>query len=124
MAFLTAYITQMAYVISGSMRSAFVEENGGEGNVVNDLLQGDVMFYPQGLIHYQQNLGCEPVSFVTALNSEDPGIVSIMTQFFQLPSEALQVICLPKMSRIDLSLPLPPYVGLFYWSWCRSPIIM
>lgn len=99
----------MVYVIKGSMRSAFVEENGGEGNVVNDLEQGDVMFYPQGLIHYQQNLGCEPVSYLGALNSEDPGIVSIMTQFFQLPSEALQVICVLIKPRIILA-------PGFYWS--------
>ena len=43
---------QMLYVIEGNMRSAFVEENGGEGAVVNDLYQGDVTFFPQGLIHY------------------------------------------------------------------------
>lgn len=53
----------MFYVMEGSMRSAFVEENGGEGAVVNDLDQGDVMFFPQAYMHYQQNLDCEPASF-------------------------------------------------------------
>ena len=83
---------QMLYVIEGHMRSAFVEENGGEGAVVNDLYQGDVMFFPQGLIHYQQNLGCEPATFLAALNNEDPGAVTITTRFFELPTEAIQVI--------------------------------
>lgn len=87
-------ITQMLYVIKGTMRAAFVEENGGEGAVINDLEQGDVMFFPQGLIHYQQNLDCEPAAFIAALNHEDPGAVAIMTIFFDLPSEALQVISL------------------------------
>ena len=82
---------QMLYVIEGNMRSAFVEENGGEGAVVNDLYQGDVTFFPQGLIHYQQNLGCEPATFLAALNNEDPGAVTITTRFFELPSEAIQV---------------------------------
>ena len=82
---------QMLYVIEGNMRSAFVEENGGEGAVVNDLYQGDVMFFPQGLIHYQQNLGCEPATFLAALNNEDPGAVTITTRFFELPTEAIQV---------------------------------
>ena len=73
------------------MRSAFVEENGGEGAVVDDLYQGDVMFLPQGLIHYQQNLGCEPMKFLAALNSEDPGAVTITSRFFELPKDAIQV---------------------------------
>ncbi|CAM9880261.1 unnamed protein product [Laminaria digitata] len=84
--------TEMLYTIAGNqLRVAFVEENGGEGAVVNDLYQGDVAFFPQGLIHYQQNLDCEPATFLAALNSEDPGVVTITTRFFELPSEAIQV---------------------------------
>lgn len=83
---------QMLYVIEGELRVAFVEENGGEGAVVNDLLQGDVAFFPQGLIHYEQNLGCEPVTFLAALNNEDPGAVTITTRFLELPTEAIEVI--------------------------------
>ncbi|CAM9252730.1 unnamed protein product [Scytosiphon promiscuus] len=83
--------TEMLYVIKGQhVRTAFVEENGGEGAVVNDLAQGDVAFFPQGLIHYQQNLDCEPATFLAALNNEDPGAVTITTRFFELPSEAIQ----------------------------------
>ena len=82
----------MLYTIKGNqLRVAFVEENGGEGAVVNDLYEGDVAFFPQGLIHYQQNLDCEPATFLAALNSEDPGVVTITTRFFELPSEAIQV---------------------------------
>ena len=76
---------------SNNLRVAFIEENGGEGAVVNDLYQGDVAFFPQGLIHYQQNLDCQPATFLAALNSEDAGVVTITTNFFQLPSEAIQV---------------------------------
>ncbi|CAM9935250.1 unnamed protein product [Laminaria digitata] len=84
--------TEMLYTIEGNdLRVAFVEENNGEGAVVNDLNQGDVAFFPQGLIHYQQNLGCDPATFLAALNSEDPGVVTITTRFFELPSEAIQV---------------------------------
>ncbi|CAN0244247.1 unnamed protein product, partial [Ectocarpus sp. 4 AP-2014] len=74
--------TELSYVITGEMRTAFVEENGGDGAVVNDLSQGDIMFFPQGLIHYQQNLGCEPVTFLAALNNEDPGAVTVQTRYF------------------------------------------
>ncbi|CAM9871595.1 unnamed protein product, partial [Ectocarpus sp. 8 AP-2014] len=92
----------MQYVINGEhLRVAFVEENGGEGAVVNDLSQGDVTFFPQGLIHYEQNLGCEPVTFLAALNNDDPGAVTITTRFFELPSEAIQVrACQVPSSRV------------------------
>eukprot|EP00904_Undaria_pinnatifida_P006374 jgi/Undpi1/2867/HiC_scaffold_14.g06244.m1 len=83
--------TEMLYTIKGNhVRVAFVEENGGDGAVVNDLSMGDVAFFPQGLIHYQQNLDCYPATFLAALNSEDPGVVTITTRFFELPSEAIQ----------------------------------
>lgn len=82
---------QMQYVIEGELRVAFVEENGGEGAVVNDIRRGDVAFFPQGLIHYEQNLSCEPATFLAALNNEDPGAVTITTRFFELPTEAIEV---------------------------------
>jgi hypothetical protein len=49
---------------------------------------GETTFFPSGLIHYQQNLSCESVTYITALNSEDPGVVAT-TQFFALPKEAI-----------------------------------
>ena len=83
--------TEIIFVTKGkNLRTAFVEENGGR-TVVNDINYGQITFFPEGLIHYQQNLGCEPVEFLSALNSEDPGVITISTRTFTLPSEALQV---------------------------------
>lgn len=50
---------------------------------------GQVTVFPQGLIHYQQNLGCEPVEYISGLNNEDPGVVTLPGRFFQLPFEAV-----------------------------------
>lgn len=81
--------TELLYVIDGQdLRTGFVEENGGRV-IVNDIGKGDVTFFPEGLIHYQQNLSCERATYISALNSEDPGVVTVTTQFFQLPEEAL-----------------------------------
>ena len=57
----------------------------------NDLVAGDVAFFPQGLIHYQQNLDCYPGDIPGCVNPEDPGVVTITTRFFKLPIEAIQV---------------------------------
>jgi oxalate decarboxylase/phosphoglucose isomerase-like protein (cupin superfamily) len=82
--------TEMIYVMSGqSLRTAFAEENGGRV-IVNDISEGMATFFPQGLIHYQQNLSCDPVSFIASLNHEDPGVLTITTQFFRLPDEAIE----------------------------------
>jgi len=82
--------TELLYVIGGKdLRTAFVEENGGRV-IVNDIGMGEVTFFPEGLVHYQQNLSCETVTYISALNSEDPGVITVSTQFFRLPNEAVQ----------------------------------
>ena len=43
------------------------------------------------LIHYQQNLGCEEAEFVVALNSDDPGSLTMSERTFSIPQEALEV---------------------------------
>lgn len=83
--------TQLVYMLKGKLRSAFVEEAGGtRGAIVHDISPGESTFYPQGLVHYQQNLECEEASFVAAVNSEDPGMVPMAT-FLALPEEAIEV---------------------------------
>ena len=81
--------TEISYVIKGSrLRVGFVEENTGR-TIINDLQAGQVTVFPQGLLHYQQNLGCEEAQFISALNSEDPGVLTIAQALFGLPLEAV-----------------------------------
>lgn len=58
------------------MEAGFIEENGARF-VKNTLTKGQGTLFPQGSIHYQLNLGCDPVLFVAALNDEDPGTSQI-----------------------------------------------
>jgi len=116
--------TEMIYVLSGaggtttnqvkSLQTAFLEENGGR-TIVNLVGEGEVTFFPEGLIHYQQNLGCEPVQFLSALNNEDPGVVTITTRLFTLPDEALASsfgIELPEVQLLREGLPSNPADGI------------
>lgn len=45
--------------------------------------------FPRGLIHYQQNLSCKPAKYISILNNEDPGVVTVSLQTFEFPIEAL-----------------------------------
>ncbi|CAM9398376.1 unnamed protein product, partial [Scytosiphon promiscuus] len=82
----------MIYMLKGELQVAFVEETGGtRGAIVNDISAGDSTFFPKGLVHYQQNLGCEEASYVAAVNSEDPGVVFVLPTFFSLPGDAIEV---------------------------------
>jgi oxalate decarboxylase/phosphoglucose isomerase-like protein (cupin superfamily) len=65
--------TEFLYLVDrGEMQVGFIEENGARF-VTNTLTQGQGTIFPQGAIHFQVNLGCEPITFVAALNNEDPG---------------------------------------------------
>ena len=79
----------MTYLIEGNnLQVGFVEENGGRV-ILNVLKQGQVSFFPQGLIHFEQNLSCDPVKYISALNHEDPGVVAMASRTFGLPDFAL-----------------------------------
>ena len=68
--------TEILYLVTGEMEAGFIEENGARF-VDNVLTKGQGTLFPQGSIHYQINTGCDPVLFVAALNSEDPGTIQV-----------------------------------------------
>ncbi len=49
----------------------FVTEDGTP--VVNQISTGASAIFPQGLVHYQQNLDCYDSTYIITYNSEDPG---------------------------------------------------
>lgn len=110
--------TEVIYVIKGSnLRTGFIEENSGR-TIINDIKEGQSTFFPQGLIHYQQNLGCDTVQYLSALNSEDPGVVTLSNQMFTLPVESLIStlnVGTKILDRIKNDLPVGPGKG---WNNC------
>lgn len=63
------------------MRTGFVMENGQANEFNTTITQYQGTVFPQGSIHWQQNLDCEPAVGVAGLNSEDPGASSIAQNF-------------------------------------------
>jgi hypothetical protein len=41
----------------------------------DQLYAGDVALFPRGLLHFEQNLGNTNCTFISALNSQNPGIL-------------------------------------------------
>ena len=68
--------TELLFLVNGTLEAGFIEENGARF-VINDLTAGQGTIFPKGSIHYQINTGCEPLTFVAALNDEDPGASQI-----------------------------------------------
>lgn len=100
--------SEMIYVIEGSiLRSGLAEENGGR-TLVHDIEAGEVTFYPQGLVHYQQNLGCDTVTFLAAFSHDDPGFFDESLRLFTFPNEALaSTFDMPEAFVKDLGKDLP-----------------
>ena len=46
--------------------------------------------FPRGLVHYQMNLDCKTAKYISVLNNEDPGVLTVLTRLFDIPLQALQ----------------------------------
>ncbi|KZT74362.1 RmlC-like cupin [Daedalea quercina L-15889] len=76
--------TEFLYLVNGTLQNGMITETGSRF-IVNNMTAGQAMLLPQGSIHFQFNDNCEPVQFVSALNSEDPGTLLAAQGLFGLP---------------------------------------
>jgi len=82
--------TEINIIIAGSFRAGFFLENGARF-IGHNLTSGMMTIFPQGSIHFEQNLECQPATFVAAFNSEDPGVQTTTLSYFGLPSDIAAV---------------------------------
>ncbi|EPT03767.1 hypothetical protein FOMPIDRAFT_20836, partial [Fomitopsis schrenkii] len=76
--------TEFLYLVNGSLTNGMITETGSRF-IINNITSDQAMLLPQGSIHFQFNDNCEPVHFVSALNSEDPGVLLAAQGLFGLP---------------------------------------
>jgi oxalate decarboxylase/phosphoglucose isomerase-like protein (cupin superfamily) len=81
--------TEILYNINGSNFLVYFVAESGANLVANNLTAGQAAFFPQGSIHFQQNLACETILVVAALNDEDPGLTPIGPVFFNFPLDVI-----------------------------------
>ncbi|XP_074285992.1 germin-like protein [Silene latifolia] len=77
--------TEVLTVLEGTLYVGFVTSNlpnGGNKLFTKVLNKGDVFVYPQGLIHFQFNVGNTPAVAIVGLSSQNPGVVTIANAVF------------------------------------------
>ncbi|RUS15328.1 spherulin 1a [Endogone sp. FLAS-F59071] len=108
--------TEIIYIVQGKFETGFFQENGAVF-VMNTVEKGMATIFPQGSIHFQQNLDCEDAIFVAAFNNEDPGVSTIDTNFIGgLPAEivgsALGNLGIKEADDLKKYVPKNPAIGI------------
>ncbi|GAO46544.1 RmlC-like cupin [Saitoella complicata NRRL Y-17804] len=68
--------SELSYSVNGTFLTGIFPENGAR-LVMNNITGGEATIIPAGSMHFQANLGCETVQFVSGFPSEDPGALQI-----------------------------------------------
>ncbi|KAJ7631868.1 hypothetical protein DFH06DRAFT_1438206 [Mycena polygramma] len=67
--------------INGTLRTGMITENGGRF-IMTELPPGSMTIFPMGSAHFQVMM--EPIEFLSAFNSEDPGVLQVAQRFLGL----------------------------------------
>ncbi|KAI7739196.1 hypothetical protein M8C21_016171 [Ambrosia artemisiifolia] len=74
--------TEILIVIEGRLLAGFVTSNPENRLITKVLVKGDVFVFPQGLIHFQKNLGKGHAIAIAGLSSQNPGVITIANAMF------------------------------------------
>ncbi|KAK9074162.1 hypothetical protein SSX86_006759 [Deinandra increscens subsp. villosa] len=74
--------TEILTVIEGRLLVGFVTSNTENRLISKVLEEGDVFVFPEGLIHFQQNIGHGNAVAIAALSSQNPGVITIANAVF------------------------------------------
>ncbi|CAN0914481.1 Putative germin-like protein 2-1 [Linum grandiflorum] len=74
--------TEILTVIEGTLEVGFVTSNPDNRLISKILQKGDVFVFPIGLIHFQRNVGHGNAVAIAALNSQNPGVITIANSVF------------------------------------------
>ncbi|KAL8128738.1 hypothetical protein V2J09_017893 [Rumex salicifolius] len=99
--------TEVLTLLEGTLLVGFVTSNlpnnAGNKLFAKILYPGDVFVFPQGLIHFQFNVGRAPAVAFASLSSQNPGVVTIANAVFgSQPPISLDVLA--KSFQVDPSI--------------------
>lgn len=74
--------TEILTVLEGSLYAGFVTSNPDNRLISKVLQKGDVFVFPVGLVHFQQNVGYGNAVSISALSSQNPGVITVASAVF------------------------------------------
>ncbi|KAJ4721149.1 Germin-like protein 1 [Melia azedarach] len=75
--------TEMITVLEGTLYVGFVTSNQLNNTLIATVLnKGDVFVFPFGMIHFQFNIGKTNAVAMSALSSQNPGVITIANSVF------------------------------------------
>ncbi|KAL3730967.1 hypothetical protein ACJRO7_027917 [Eucalyptus globulus] len=93
--------TEMLLVVEGTLHVGFVTSNQLNNTLFTKVLtKGDVFVFPQGLIHFQLNIGQTNALAFAFLSSQNPGLITIANTVFG-SKPAINVDVLTKAFQVD-----------------------
>ncbi|XP_059666631.1 putative germin-like protein 2-1 [Cornus florida] len=73
--------SEILTVLEGTLYVGFVTSNQENRLITRILREGDAFVFPEGLIHFQKNMGLKAVA-VAAFSSQNPGVITIANAVF------------------------------------------
>ncbi|KAK8542940.1 hypothetical protein V6N13_136511 [Hibiscus sabdariffa] len=74
--------SEILVVVEGTLRVGFVTSNPDNRLITKVLFPGDVFVFPEGLIHFQYNIGNTSAVAFAGLNSQNPGVITVANAVF------------------------------------------
>ncbi|PIA55889.1 hypothetical protein AQUCO_00700305v1 [Aquilegia coerulea] len=74
--------TEALIVLKGSLYVGFVTSNPDNRLIAKVLYEGDAFVFPEGLIHFQFNVGKTKAVAFAGLSSQNPGVITIAKAVF------------------------------------------
>ena len=91
----------------------FVTSNPENRLISKVLYKGDVYVFPQGLIHFQLNVGTTNAVAIAALSSQNPGVITIAKAVFG-SKPAISTDVLTKSFQVDKN--VVQYLQSQFWT--------
>ncbi|KAJ0586622.1 hypothetical protein HanIR_Chr04g0153931 [Helianthus annuus] len=95
--------TEILTVIEGRLLVGFVTSNPENRLITQVLEKGDVFVFPQGLIHFQKNIGNGYALAIAGLSSQNPGVITIANAVFGSNPD-IDVDVLAKAFQVDIKI--------------------
>ncbi|CAN1785537.1 Germin-like protein subfamily 3 member 1 [Linum perenne] len=75
---------ELMYVLSGTIKAGFISSSSNQV-YIETVKAGEIMVFPQGLLHFQLNVGVGAASAVVTFNSPEPGLQILDFALFANP---------------------------------------